>query len=432
MKQAATPTRRIAVVGLGYVGLPAALAFAEHFSVIAFDSNPARVQALQRGEDASHEQTTAALQHTSAVFTADPERLRQADFFIVAVPTPIDDAHRPDLSLLEQVSLLVGRYLKPGDIVVYESTVYPGATEEVCLPLLAKASGLQPGKDFFLAYSPERINPGDSVHSFTQVTKIVAAQQPEILALVAQVYQTVITPGVYQASSIKVAEAAKIIENTQRDVNIALMNEFAIICNHLGIDTRQVLAAASTKWNFADFQPGLVGGHCIDVDPYYLSFQAERYGYKPQVILASRSVNDGMSEYLTQQIVKYLLQQGVNLQGARLGVMGITFKENCADIRNSKVAELVQHLASYGIQCLLHDPYADPVAVKTHYGLSLSTWEQITALDGLILAVAHHQYQSIPLANWVALFKVKPVVVDIKGLLDPVACHAQGVQVWRL
>lgn len=425
--------RKIAVVGLGYVGLPVAIAFGQKQNVIAFDVNPQRISALKQGIDHTGEVSADDLQKTACTFHADPSSLKEADFFIVAVPTPINQAKQPDFSPLVSASQTIGLSLKKGDIVVYESTVYPGTTEEICGPILEAISGLICGQDFFLAYSPERINPGDRQHTFTQIKKIVSGQTPEIREIVAEVYASVVEAGVYRASSIKVAEAAKVIENTQRDLNIAFVNELAMIFHQLGIDTTEVLQAAGTKWNFLTFQPGLVGGHCIGVDPYYLTYKAESMGYHPQVILAGRRVNDGMGAYIASQTIKLLGQAGMCLSQARIGVLGLTFKENCPDLRNTKVIDLIRELKEYGSQVLVHDPLALPHAAVESYQLQLQAFEDLVNLDVLLLAVAHDFYLQLALTDLVQkLNKNCRIIVDVKSILPLDQLHNQGVTVWRL
>ncbi|MCX7123582.1 MAG: nucleotide sugar dehydrogenase [Gammaproteobacteria bacterium] len=425
--------RKVAVVGLGYVGLPVAAAFAKKQQVIAFDINQKRIAELKQGQDHTGEVSSADLQQGQFVFTHEARDLRQADFFIVAVPTPIDEANQPDLSPLFSASKTIAPHLKKGDIVVYESTVYPGTTEEDCVPVLEQYSGLKCGIDFFVGYSPERINPGDKEHTFTKIRKIVAGQTAEILEIVASVYGSVVEAGVYKASSIKVAEAAKVIENTQRDLNIAFVNELSMIFHKLGIDTKEVLDAAGTKWNFLPFKPGLVGGHCIGVDPYYLTYKAEKLGYHPQVILAGRRVNDGMGAYIAQETIKLLSKKGVCLQEARVGILGLTFKENCPDLRNTKVIDIIAELYEYGINPLIHDPLVNAEDAQHEYDIKLSDYEALNHLDALILAVAHQEYLSQPLAHLVAkLNSDHPIVVDVKSILNLQELVAMNVTVWRL
>jgi len=423
--------RRIAVVGLGYVGLPLAVAFGKRQPIIGFDVKKARIEELRRGEDRTHEVAPEQLRSARIDYTTDPGRLREADFIIVAVPTPINSARRPDLTPLEKASLTVGANLSQGAIVVFESTVYPGVTEEYCAPILEKVSGLRCGTDFFLGYSPERINPGDKKHTLETVIKVVSGQTPEVLDIVANVYASVVTAGVHRASSIKTAEAAKVIENTQRDLNIALVNELSMIFDLMGIDTLEVLEAAGTKWNFLPFRPGLVGGHCIGVDPYYLTHKAEELGYHPQVILAGRRINDGMGKHVAQKTIKLLIQRGINPNGARIGVLGLTFKEDVPDIRNSKVVDIVAELREFQTLPLVHDPMADADEAREHCGVSLVAEKELRDLDAVVLAVAHADYRRRG-AAWIrSLLKPNAVVVDVKGLYSAGDFAAMGAY-WRL
>jgi UDP-N-acetyl-D-glucosamine/UDP-N-acetyl-D-galactosamine dehydrogenase len=425
--------RNIAVVGLGYVGLPVAVAFAKQHPVIAFDIQEARIQALKQFQDDTGEISREELNNKNLHFTCDANALSEADFIIIAVPTPITDAHQPDLQPILNASKTIAPYLKKSAIVVYESTVYPGVTEEKCAPILEQYSGLICGQDFFLGYSPERINPGDKAHTFTQITKIVAGQNDIVRDQIADVYRTVVTAGIYQAPSIKVAEAAKVIENSQRDLNIAFVNELALICHRLGIDTLEVLEAAGTKWNFLPFKPGLVGGHCIGVDPYYLTYKAAELGLHPQVILAGRRVNDGMGKYIGEQVAKKLAQAGIVLKQAKVGILGLTFKENCADVRNTKVIDIVQELTEYGVQILVHDPLADPAIAMGEYGINLCAFEALIDLDAIVLAVAHDAFKKIACADLLKLLNPQSkMVFDIKGSLDALACQTLGISLWRL
>ncbi len=392
-------TAKIAVVGLGYVGLPLAAAFGRQVEVIGFDIHAGKVKELTDGFDATGELTRAELESTSIDYTTDPRRLNQADFIIVTVPTPIDANNNPDLSPVEKASAEIGKNLKPGSIIVYESTVYPGVTEEICVPILERESGLKCGQDFKVGYSPERINPGDKVHTVDKIIKVVAGMDSETLDTVAAVYQLVVTAGVHKASSIKVAEAAKVIENTQRDLNIALVNELSLIFNKLEIPTREVLAAAGTKWNFLDFTPGLVGGHCIGVDPYYLTHKAEQIGYLPQVILAGRRINDGMGKYVAENTVKQMIQSGKVVKGARVLVLGLTFKEDVPDIRNTKVIDIVSELSDYGIDVLIHDPLANADETWHEYGVELTKLEDVGQVDAVVYAVAHKQFKQLSVAD---------------------------------
>ncbi|GAB4365101.1 MAG: nucleotide sugar dehydrogenase [Elainellaceae cyanobacterium] len=409
----------IAVIGLGYVGLPIALAFAKKYPhTIGFDINPARVAALRQGIDRTGEVTTDELLHSRLQITSELGDLVDTTFFVVAVPTPIDRSHRPDLTLLAKASELVGKVLQPGAIVVYESTVYPGVTEEFCGPILAQVSGLRQGVDFKLGYSPERINPGDKEHTLERIVKVVAGEDETALVRVAQVYETVVEAGTYRASCIKVAEMAKAIENTQRDLNIALMNEVALICDRLNIRTYDVLQAARTKWNFLPFTPGLVGGHCIGVDPYYLTAKAEELGLHPEVILAGRRINDGMGSYVAQRLVKLLVETNLAIRGAHIGILGLTFKENVPDIRNSRVPDIVRELQQFGIDPLVHDPLADRQEAQQEYGIQLVDWQDLPVLDGMILAVNHQTYLDMPTEHLMQHLRPDGVVIDVKTMLD--------------
>ena len=423
----------VAVVGLGYVGLPVAVAFGKCRPTIGYDVAKERMASLVRHVDATGEVSSEELAAADRLrFTGDAEQLAQADFIIIAVPTPVNNAHQPDFGPLEAASMAVGQYLKPGAIVIYESTVYPGATEEICVPILEKYSGLRWGRDFHVGYSPERINPGDHEHRFVTITKVVSGDDTETLDKVAKLYESVVTAGVFRASSIRVAEAAKVIENTQRDLNIAFVNELAIIFHRMGIDTSEVLEAAGTKWNFLPFRPGLVGGHCIGVDPYYLTHKAERLGYHPQVILAGRRINDGMGAYIARKTVQQIINAGRNVKGAKVNILGLSFKENCADIRNSKVVDIVAELAEFGIQSFVHDPLADPEAVWHEYQIRLCSWGCLPVADGLILAVSHAEYLALPLADYLEKIVPEGCLIDIKAALDPVPFRQAGVDVWRL
>ena len=384
--------RKISVVGLGYVGLPVAVEFGKTEQAIGFDIDPKRIQELKDGFDRTNEVEDDDLNNTDVLYTADPEDLKKADFHIVAVPTPIDDAKQPDLSPVIGASRTVGGILKKGDIVVYESTVYPGATEEDCVPVLEEVSGLKCGEDFFVGYSPERINPGDKEHTFKTITKVVAGQTPEILDIVAEVYESVVTAGVHRAATIKVAEAAKVIENTQRDLNISLMNELALIFERMGIDTRDVLAAAGSKWNFLPFDPGLVGGHCIGVDPYYLTYKASVLGYTPQVILSGRRINDGMGAHVAGQVVKQMIKDGVTVKGSTVTVLGLTFKEDVPDLRNTRVTDILKELEDYGINVQVTDPEADPEEAVEEYGITLIKEADLKPAQAVICAVPHRSY----------------------------------------
>jgi UDP-N-acetyl-D-galactosamine dehydrogenase len=422
---------RVAVIGLGYVGLPIALAFARRFpNTVGFDLNPERVAGLRAGKDETNEVDAALLATTTLNMTTDPTALRDASFFVVAVPTPIDREHRPDLRALLSASETVGARLRPGSVVVFESTVYPGVTEDVCGPALEKASGLQRGRDFKLGYSPERINPGDREHSFEKIVKVVSGEDQATLERVARVYETVVDAGVYRASSIRVAEAAKALENVQRDLNIALMNELSLICDRIGINTRDVLSAAGTKWNFLRFEPGLVGGHCIGVDPYYLTALAEAVGYHPQVILAGRRINEGMGPFVAQRLVKLLARANVRIQGARVGIVGLTFKQDVPDTRNTKVVDIVHELRQFGVEPILHDPI---LAHSSHIpdGLRVQPWSELVSLDALILAVPHREVLAQPVQDLLAPVREGGVFIDLKSAIDPKTVRPD-VQYWSL
>jgi UDP-N-acetyl-D-glucosamine/UDP-N-acetyl-D-galactosamine dehydrogenase len=423
-------SRTVGVIGLGYVGLPVAVAFAETLpGTVGFDINRKRVEQLTAGLDVTREIDTKRLTSAGLVCSADPAVLANVDFFIVTVPTPIDGDHRPDLTAMKSASETVGRALRPGAIVVYESTVYPGVTEDVCGPILERVSGLRSGVDFKLAYSPERINPGDKEHSFERITKVVSGQDAETCEMVAAVYGQVVKAGIHKASSIKVAEAAKVIENTQRDLNIALMNELSVIFDRLGIDTKDVLQAAGTKWNFIRFSPGLVGGHCIGVDPYYLTARAEQVGVHPQVILAGRRINDGMGAVVAQQTIKRLIHAGLHVAGARVLVLGITFKENVPDVRNTGVVGIISTLREYGVKVTVTDPLADPAEVAHEYDIELAELDRNEAWDAIVLAVAHTGAETLALE--LLRKHSTPVLIDVKGVIDTQAVPA-GTHYWRL
>ncbi len=425
---------KIAIIGLGYVGLPLAVEFGKKYPTTGFDINGPRIAALISGHDSTLEVDEAELkQATQLNYTTDIEQLKSCNIYIVTVPTPIDSHKRPDLTPLEKASETVGKVLSKGDIVIYESTVYPGATEEVCVPILERHSGLTFNKDFYCGYSPERINPGDKEHRVTTIKKVTSGSTPEIADIVDNLYKSIITAGTHKASSIKVAEAAKVIENTQRDLNIALMNELAIIFERLGIDTLEVLKAAGTKWNFLPFRPGLVGGHCIGVDPYYLTHKAEILGYHPQVIQAGRRINDGMSAYVAQQTIKQMIRSGTNIRGAKVIVLGLTFKENCSDLRNSKVADLVKELQEFGCEVYVHDPLAEAEQALHEYGITLREWHQLPQnADAIVAAVSHAKYTTQPVANLLAPLKRCGVFIDIKSAYMPEAITATGAYLWRL
>lgn len=423
----------IAVVGLGYVGLPLAVEFGKKFRTFGFDLSADKVASYRDFVDPTGEVASDDLRAADRLSChTDPAVLREADFIVVAVPTPVDEARQPDFTPLEKSSETVGKHLKPGATVVFESTVYPGATEEICIPILERHSGLKWKQDFFVGYSPERINPGDRERTVTKIVKVVSGDTPETLARVHAVYGAVITAGVHPAASIKVAEAAKVIENTQRDLNIALMNELAIIFGRVGIDTLAVLEAAGTKWNFLPFRPGLVGGHCIGVDPYYLTHKAEKLGYHPQVILAGRRINDAMGKYVAEQTVKQMIDTGVGIKGARVIVLGLTFKENCADLRNSKVIDVIRELQSYGCEVVVHDPVAEPVEASHEYGVELMDWDELPVADAIVAAVAHSTYLELGTAGLLTKLKSGGVFADVKSCYDVEGLASAGVRVWRL
>ncbi len=427
------PSTVVAVIGLGYVGLPLAVEFGRRFRTIGYDLSATKIAAYRRGSDPTGEVSDEALSAADQLVTSnDPALLSAADYLIVAVPTPVDAAHQPDFSPLIGAAETVGRYMKRGATVVFESTVYPGATEEVCVPVLEAHSGLKWREDFHVGYSPERINPGDREHTLTKIVKVVSGDDGETLERVAALYQSVVAAGVHRASSIKVAEAAKVIENTQRDLNIALMNELAIIFDRLDLDTAEVLAAAGTKWNFLKFKPGLVGGHCIGVDPYYLTHKAEMLGYQPQVILAGRRINDGMGKFIAEKTVKLMANSGSLVKGAMVTVLGLTFKENCPDLRNSRVPDIIRELESYGIRVAVHDPIADPAQALAEYGIGLSAWDDLPAADALVLAVAHDAYLAMAEAALGERTKARGVVVDVKSCLDGSILRRAGHTLWRL
>lgn len=426
------PNTTIAVVGLGYVGLPLAVEFGKKFKTIGYDLSKAKVAAYRECNDPTGEVSSEDLRAaTQLECTTDPSRIASADFIVVAVPTPVDEAHQPDFTPLVSSSIAVGKHMKRGAIVIYESTVYPGATEEVCIPVLEKHSGMRWKQDFHVGYSPERINPGDKENTLTKIIKVVSGDDADTLENVAQLYSAVVTAGVHRASSIKVAEAAKVIENTQRDLNIALMNELAMIFDKLGIDTTQVLETAGTKWNFLKFKPGLVGGHCIGVDPYYLTHKAEMLGYHPQVILAGRRINDGMGKFIAEKTVKTMVQAGINVKGATVNVLGLTFKEDCADLRNSKVPDIIRELVSYGIDVRVHDPVADLTEAQNEYGLTLTGWELMAEADAIILAVAHAVYRDMGAERIVSKLRPGGAVADVKSIFNSSSFPQAGAY-WRL
>ncbi|MDO9119148.1 MAG: nucleotide sugar dehydrogenase [Nitrospira sp.] len=425
--------RSIAVVGLGYVGLPIAVAFGKQGPVVGFDINKAKIAELRRGVDRTGEVSSADLKASQVQYTWEPAELKAADFIIVAVPTPINEALQPDFTALQKSSELIGSNLAPGTIVVYESTVYPGATEEVCLPILEKMSGMKAGVDFKIGYSPERINPGDKEHTLEKIIKVVSAQDAESLEIVAKTYETVVKAGIHRASSIKVAEAAKVIENTQRDLNIALMNELALIFHRLGIDTKSVLEAAGTKWNFLRFSPGLVGGHCIGVDPYYLTAKAESVGYHPQVILSGRRINNGMGKFVAEQTMKLLSRLPRPVNELKVAVLGLTFKENVPDLRNSKVPDIINELLEYGVQVVVHDPIAESEEAVHEYGIKLVDLKQIKDVDGVIVAVAHRSFLEMGLSELLKPLRDQKsgVLIDVKSIFDPSQVPS-SIKYWRL
>ena len=427
-------TSRLAIVGLGYVGLPLAVEFGKQRPVLGFDINPARVAELQGGRDHTLECSAQELRAAAHLrFSHDPAALKACQVFIVTVPTPVDGANRPDLTPLIKASRTVGAALKPGDVVIYESTVYPGATEEVCVPELERASGLTFNRDFFCGYSPERINPGDKVNTLTTIKKITSGSTPEVAQAVDALYRQIITAGTHRASSLKVAEAAKVIENTQRDLNIALVNELSVIFARLGIDTLDVLEAAGSKWNFLPFRPGMVGGHCIGVDPYYLTHKAEQVGYHPQVILAGRRINDNMGRYVARNTIRRMLQAGMDVPRCRIGVLGITFKENCPDIRNSKVVDMVREFEGWGANVVVADPWADAAEVQREYGIQLAPIDADHPVDALVVAVGHREYRALTPGQLKALTRgPSPVLADVKSLYDRHQAAAAGFGVFRL
>lgn len=427
--------KTIAVIGMGYVGLPMAIEFAKEFRVIGYDINRNKIEKLIAGIDETREVDQEDLVSSSIFLTSDEEDLARANFYIVAVPTPVDRDHAPENSAIIGASETVGRHLKKGDYVVYESTVYPGMTEEVCLPILEAKSGLKLGADFKIGYSPERINPGDREHTFQKITKVVSGSDEEALEEIACVYASIVTAGIYKAESIRVAEAAKVIENTQRDINIAFMNELSILFHRMGIDTRQVLSAAATKWNFLNFEPGLVGGHCIGVDPYYLTYKAEQIGYHPQIILSGRMMNDGMGAYVAHMIVKSLIRHDIVVKKSTVGIFGVTFKENCPDTRNSKVFDIVKELKEFGVTVRIADAYADPKLVEKFYGETLEQETDMTGLDCIVVASCHKTYETVPIGWWKQSCKESTEEIpffDLKGKLDETKLRENGFDYWRL
>lgn len=423
---------KIAIVGMGYVGMPIAVSFSEKVETIGFDINKDKINLYKAGIDPTEEVGNDIIKKCKVNFTSDEQELQQAKFIIVAVPTPVNSDHTPDLRPVESASETVGKNLKKGTIVVYESTVYPGVTEEICVPILEKFSGLKCGVDFKVGYSPERINPGDKVHRLNTIKKIVSGMDKETLDIIAKVYELVVDAGVYRAKDIKTAEAAKVIENSQRDINIAFMNELSIIFHKMGIDTKSVLEAASTKWNFLNFYPGLVGGHCIGVDPYYLTYKAEQLGYHSQVILSGRRINDDMGKYVAENTIKSLIKAGKNIKESKIAILGITFKENCPDIRNSKVMDIIEELREYGIEPIVVDPIADKNETKRFYGIDLKDMENITNIDALIIATSHNEFKTIDKNEFDKMFKNEKIIIDVKGILDEQKYINENDIYWRL
>ena len=426
---------KLSLVGLGYVGMPIAVAFARKIKVVGFDLNKEKIALYQKGVDPTREVGDEAIKNTSVEFTADAAKLREAKFHIVAVPTPVNSDHTPDLTPVEGASRILGQNLTKGSVVVFESTVYPGVTEDVCVPILEKESGLTCGVDFKIGYSPERINPGDKVHRLETIVKIVSGMDAETLDTVAKVYELVVEAGVYRAQSIKVAEAAKVIENSQRDINIAFMNELSIIFNKMGIDTKSVLEAAGTKWNFLKFFPGLVGGHCIGVDPYYLTYKAEELGYHSQIILAGRQINDDMGKYVAENMVKNLIRADIPVKRAKVAILGFTFKENCPDTRNTKVIDIYRELGEYGIHPVVVDPAADAAEAKHLYGITFDDMEAVKDMDGVIVAVSHEQFLSLDKEKISSFYNAKhekKVLMDIKGLFNREEYLTEDFIYWRL
>ena len=423
---------KLSLIGLGYVGMPIAVSFSKKVDVIGYDSNAEKIEKYRAGIDPTHEVGDDAIKSCKVDFTAESERLKEAKFHIVAVPTPVKEDHTPDLSPVEGASRVLGQNLTKGSIVVYESTVYPGVTEEICKPILEKESGLKCGVDFKIGYSPERINPGDKVHRLESITKIVSGMDEDTLNEVADVYRLVVDAGVYMAESIKVAEAAKVIENSQRDINIAFMNELSIIFNRMGIDTKSVLKAAGTKWNFLHFEPGLVGGHCIGIDPYYLTYKAEQIGYHSQIILSGRRINDDMGKYVAESLVKCLSRSDLPVSRARVAILGFTFKENCPDTRNSKVIDIVNELKEYGIEPLIWDPEADSAEAKALYGIDFTEKKEIKDCDAVVLAVAHNVFRTMGIEDIKKMFRGGRLLFDIKGIYERKEMEEAGFVYWRL
>lgn len=423
----------IAIIGLGYVGLPLAVAFGKAYKTIGYDLSKEKIAQFKKHNDSTGEVSKEEFETSNYLeITSDPVKIKEADFIIVAVPTPIDAAHQPDLAPVISASNTVGENMKDGAIIIYESTVYPGVTEEVCVPILEEVSGLVWKQDFNVGYSPERINPGDREHTLSKITKVVSGDNEDTLNKVASLYNSIIEAGVYRTSTIKEAEAAKVIENIQRDLNIALINELAIIFDKLGIDTTNVLRAAGSKWNFLPFRPGLVGGHCIGVDPYYLTHRAELEGYHPEVILAGRRINDNMGKFIAEKTVKMMIQAGLNVKDSRIGVLGLTFKEDCPDLRNSRVPDIIGELESYGINVLVHDPLADPIEAKNFYGMEISPFEEFTDLDAIVLSVAHSSYKDLSSRDFIKRLVQGGCLIDVKSVFDRKDFKEDKVKYWRL
>lgn len=423
----------VAVIGLGYVGLPLAVAFGKKLSTVGYDLKKESIASFKKCMDPNGEVSSTEFAAADKLyFTSNPTKIAEADFIVVAVPTPIDSAHQPDLIPLVRAAETVGTHMKKGAVVVFESTVYPGVTEEVCVPILEKSSGYAWKQDFFVGYSPERINPGDQEHTLAKITKVVSGDNEKTLKKVAALYELIIEAGVHQTATIKEAEAAKVIENTQRDLNIALMNELAVIFDKLGIDTKNVLEAAGTKWNFLPFKPGLVGGHCIGVDPYYLTHKAEAAGYHPEVILAGRRINDNMGKFIAEKTVKIMLRRNMDISRARIGILGLTFKEDCPDLRNTKVVDIINELETYGVSAIVHDPRANPVEAKEYYGITLRKWDEMNNLDALILAVPHENFRKMTVTDFTAKISPNGCLIDVKSILNMKEVKKNGIAFWRL
>lgn len=423
----------VGVIGLGYVGLPLAVEFGKKFKTIGFDLKAELIESYKKNLDPTGEVSPEQLKASLLCeYTSDPKKISEADFIIVAVPTPVNEAHQPDLYPLISASETVGRHIKKGATVIFESTVYPGATEDDCVPVIEKFSDMKWMKDFFVGYSPERINPGDKERTLTKIVKVVSGDSPETLEKVKALYECIITAGVFPTKTIKEAEAAKVIENTQRDLNIALINELAVIFDKLGIDTINVLEAAGSKWNFLPFRPGLVGGHCIGVDPYYLTYKAETVGYHPQVILAGRRINDSMGKFIAEKTVKRMITQGINIKNARVTVFGLTFKEDCPDLRNSRVIDIIHELESYGIEVQVHDPISDPVEAEHYYGVRLTKWDDLKKSDAMVFAVAHNFYKNLPIEKIKEMAADNGVIIDVKSMLNQSMIEGTGLDFWRL